>query len=295
MRKNPASPTFNRVAAAADRAAAATERTEAAIRSAAQPQYRFWGSQKPPEQRDPIRAQLSTSTGGTTAMIRLYDPIDSWGGVWGVSAKEFGAALDELDGGVNRIELHLNSPGGEVWEGTAILNMLRQHPADVVAVVDGLAASAASFIAAGCDEVIMAPNSQMMIHDAFGLCLGPAADMRQMADLLDKTSNNVASIYHDRAGGSLDDWRSAMLAETWYLADEAVAAGLADRVAGAEVAAEDAPENRYDLLVFQHAGRSNAPVPAAPADAAADAEHDERVRAAFQRRHALNQRRATAA
>jgi len=75
-----------------------------------------------------------------------------------------------------------------------------------------------------------------MIHDAGTICAGNAADLRQTADMLDKASNNIASIYTDRAGGTVADWRSLMRAETWYDADEAVAAGLADRVGG------DAPD-----------------------------------------------------
>jgi hypothetical protein len=81
----------------------------------------------------------------------------------------------------SEIRLHINSPGGEVYEGLAILNQLRNHPARRVAVIDGLAASAASFIATGADEVVMGQNTQLMIHDAWGLCVGAAIDMRDMA------------------------------------------------------------------------------------------------------------------
>jgi hypothetical protein len=123
---------------------------------------------------------------------------------WGVSAKEFAAVLDELGPNVTQIDLRINSPGGEAMEGVAILNLLRSHPAKVVATVDGLAASAASFIAAGADETIMARNSQLMIHDAWGLCVGNAQDMKDLADALDKLSDNIASIYADKAGGTIE-------------------------------------------------------------------------------------------
>src|SRR5699024_6271935 len=112
------------------------------------------------------------------ATMRLYDPIDSWGGDWGVSAKEFADALGALPADTSEIRLHINSPGGMVYEAIAILNQLRSHKARVVAVVDGLAASAASFIAAGADEVIMGRNTEMMVHDAWNFCIGNAADMR---------------------------------------------------------------------------------------------------------------------
>lgn len=222
--------------------------------------YRFRG-QLPPEKREPLRAELTAKNDGNVATIRLYDVIDSWGDVWGVSAKEFAAVLDDL-GDVAQIDLHVNSPGGEAMEGVAILNLLRNHPARVVATVDGLAASAASFIAVGADETIMARNSQLMIHDAWGLCVGNAQDMTDLADALNKLSDNLASIYADKAGGTMEDWRGAMQSETWYNADEAVSAGLADSM---EAKAEPVPQDRFDLSMFAHNGRTDAPEPFIPA------------------------------
>lgn len=197
------------------------------------------------------------------ATMRLYDPIDDWGGDWGVSAKEFASALGALPEDVHTIQLHINSPGGLVFEAVTILNQLRQHSARVVAIVDGLAASAASYIAVGADEVIMAPNTQLMIHDAWGLAIGNAADMRGTADLLDRLSNNIAAIYASKAGGTTEDWRTAMLAESWYSAQEAVDAGLADSVLGAEPAA-DAPADALasvDTSTWKYQNRDEAPAP----------------------------------
>lgn len=236
------------------------------------PQYRFRGQQAP-EKREPLRAEVSTrpDNGGAEVTLRLYDVIDSWGGSWGVSASEVAAALDGLDAGVQQINLHINSPGGEAMEGVAILNVLRAHSARVIATVDGLAASAASFIAAGADEVVMARNSQMMIHDAWGLCVGNAADMTEVADALDKLSDNIASVYAEKAGGSTETWRTAMRAETWFSAEETVSAGLADRVLAKDT---DAPQDRFDLTVFAYAGRTEAPQPLSadtPEEAAAPA------------------------
>lgn len=171
------------------------------------------------------------SAGNGVAVLRLYDPIDDWGGDWGVSAKEFAQALAMLPADTTTIELHLNSPGGVVWEGVAIMNMLRAHTANVVCVVDGIAASAASFIACSADSLIMGPQSQLMIHDAMGLEVGNAGDMRKFADLLDRISNSIAEVYAAKSGGKVADWRTAMLAESWYSAEEAVAAGLADSIA----------------------------------------------------------------
>lgn len=225
--------------------------------------YRFRGNTPPTAG---VRASvLEADTTDGVATLRLYDPIDSWGGEWGVSAKEFARSLDALPDDTQQITLHINSPGGEVYEGIAILNALRNHKARVVAVVDGLAASAASFVAAGADEVVMGRNSQLMIHDAWGLVVGNAADMRDMAGRLDQISDNIASVYAAKAGGSVQDWRAAMLAETWYTDAEAVEAGLADRV-------EETPsaENAFDLSAFKYPGREAAPEPVLPAAQSAE-------------------------
>lgn len=188
------------------------------------------------------RADVVAATGGV-AVMRLYDPIDSWGGDWGVSAKEFAVALDALPADTNEIRLHINSPGGEVWEAVAILNNLRNHSARVVAIVDGLAASAASVIAAGADELIMGEDSEFMIHDAWAIAMGPASTMRDAADRLDGVSATIADVYRRKAekNGSDKDaasWRELMLAESWLTADETVALGIADSVAGREAQPE---------------------------------------------------------
>jgi hypothetical protein len=132
-------------------------------------------------------------------------------------------------------------------------------------MVVGLEASAASFIAQAGDRVTMAANSQLMIHDAFGVCVGTASDMEAMRDLLDFQSRNIASLYATRTGeGNVADWRDAMRAETWYSAEEAVDAGLADDVApkarGKRRGMADV-EDRWDLTIFKHQGRDQAPTP----------------------------------
>lgn len=213
--------------------------------------------------KTPILASAPSTSNpdDSTVVLRLYDVIDSWGGPWGTSASEFAEALDGLDRATSEIRLHINSPGGEVFEGLAILNQLRSHPARVVAHVDGLAASIASVIAAGADELVMGGNTELMIHDALGLCVGNAADMRDLAGQLDRVSDNIASVYAEKAGGDRADWRTAMLAETWYSAAEAVDAGLADRVDGQN---EDSqPSDAFDLSTFRYAGRAAAPRPTA--------------------------------
>ena len=191
-----------------------------------------------------------------TADIDILADIGGW---WdGVDAATMVRDIRDLD--ADEIRLNINSGGGSIFDAVTILNALRQHPAKVTANVLGLAASAASFIACGVDETTMSANSTMMIHDGSGIAVGNAQDMHEMADLLDKLSDNIASIYAAKAGGTPDSWRETMRAETWYTADEAVAAGLADRVvAGEKVeAAEAAPsaENRLHLTTVEDARRA---------------------------------------
>jgi ATP-dependent Clp endopeptidase proteolytic subunit ClpP len=206
-------------------------------------------------EREPVRAELPTVGGdASTAVIRLYDVIDSWGGWSGLSSREMASVLDGLPASVTEIRLLINSPGGEVFEGVAILNQLRAHPAKVVAVVEGVAASAASFIAVGVDECVMAPNSELFIHDAWGVCVGNAQDMRMMAEDLDRFSDNIASIYQAKAGGTLEDWRAEMARERWYSAADAVEAGLADRI-DERASTDDAARNRWDRSIFASSGR----------------------------------------
>lgn len=207
-------------------------------------------------QRTPIRAELPTTKAGPNGVVtlRLYDPIDDWGADWGVSAKEFVSVLDALPDDTKEIRLLVNSPGGHVWDGLAILNALRSHPARVVAVVEGIAASAASFIAAGADELLMMPNARLMVHRAWGGCLGNSVDMQKMSADLAGEDRNLASIYAGKSGGTVDEWLAVMTDETFLSAEEAVERGLADRIVEPPPGANDAVADakaRFDLSVFQ--------------------------------------------
>lgn len=188
------------------------------------------------------------------AEVYLYDGI----GEFGVTARDFVAELNSVR--ARRIELHLNSPGGAVFDGVAIYNALVNHPAEVTTFVDGLAASAASFIAMAGDRIVMEKNARFMIHDAAGLVIGNAKDMREMADLLDSLSDTIAEVYADRAGGEIATWRAAMRAETWYTAREALAAGLATAIAGQE---QD-PDPEPDTGEEQKPEQPTEPAPTAP-------------------------------
>jgi ATP-dependent Clp endopeptidase proteolytic subunit ClpP len=189
------------------------------------------------------------------AVIHLMDEI----GYFGITAQDFVQELGRLD--VARIDVRINSPGGEVWDGLAIYNSLREHPAEIATYVDGLAASAASIILQAGGRRVAAKASEVMIHEAWGLVVGPAADMRDVADRLDQASGMIAEIYADRSGGTVSDWRAAMAAESWYTGTEAKAAGLVDEVAGESTGS---PDNSWDLSIFAHAGRGKAPAPVIP-------------------------------
>lgn len=167
--------------------------------------------------------------GAGPAQMHLYDEI----GWFGVHPADVVSSLAGIKGDV---EVHLNSPGGDVFDGMAIYAALRDHPGKVSVVVDGLAASAASFIAMAADPgpLAMTPNGTMMIHDAWGGCVGPASDMAAMAELLDRTSDNIAAIYASRGGRTAPEYRDLMKAETWAVGQEAVNLGLADSVRGGD-------------------------------------------------------------
>lgn len=186
-----------------------------------------------------------------SAQVQIYNEI----GMFGITADQFCADLKALD--VDRIELRINSPGGEVFDGISIHHALANHKATVHVIVDGLAASIASVIAMAGDRVSMARGSQMMIHEGHTIAAGFAGDMRKCADILDRTSADIAGFYAARAGGTTEHWLTQMAAETWYNAEEAVAAGLADEVLEPSRQLKAA----WDLSVFNFAGRTNAPAP----------------------------------
>ncbi|MDN3309569.1 ATP-dependent Clp protease proteolytic subunit [Microbacterium oryzae] len=194
-----------------------------------------------------------------SADVYIYDEIgDRWYG-GGVGARSMAQQLDELD--VDTIYLHLNSPGGAAWDGITIMNSLRRHRARVEVIVDGLAASAASVIAMAGDHIVMNRGSQMMIHDASGGAWGNAELMEETASILHKLSDSIADVYAARAGEDRAHWRALMRAESWYTAEEAVTAGLADEWADAPAAAAagPVPTARFDPTVFSAVARANAP------------------------------------
>lgn len=160
-----------------------------------------------------------------TVDIYIYDEI----GGWGISARRFTEDLISL-GNLSHINLHIHSPGGEVFDGIAIYNQLKNHSATITVYIDGLAASMASVIAMVGDTVIMPKNAMMMIHKPWGVSWGDANDMREYADLLDKLENVLIPAYVAKTGKTTEEITAMLEQETWLDGDECVEHGFADKV-----------------------------------------------------------------
>jgi ATP-dependent Clp endopeptidase proteolytic subunit ClpP len=163
------------------------------------------------------------------AEIWIYEQIgeDFWTG-GGITAKSFQKELAGIK--ASQIDLHINSPGGEVFDGITIYNLIKQHPANVTTYIDGLAASIASVIALAGDSVIMAENALYMIHNPWGFAMGDATEMRKTADLLDKVAGSLVTAYTSKTGKPDDDIQTLLDAETWMTAQEAKDAGFIDEI-----------------------------------------------------------------
>lgn len=176
------------------------------------------------------------------AEIWVYDVIGEGFLTGGVTAKDIRDELAELDKD-EPVLLRINSPGGNAFEAVAMHTMLSQWPGGVDVQVDGVAASAASFLAmAASGEIRIADGAMMMIHDPWTLAIGNAEDMRETAGVLDKLGDNIASLYAGRTGKSVSAVRGVMRAETWFTASEAIDFGLATNVAEVAVAAFAIPK-----------------------------------------------------
>ncbi|QQB45352.1 Clp protease ClpP [Corynebacterium glucuronolyticum] len=206
------------------------------------------------------------------AEILMYGPIgfDFFEPENEITAKAVIDQLDAADG--EDVTVRISSGGGDVYEGIAIMNALQDYAGKVTVIVESLAASAASFIAVGgADEVLMRPSAEMMIHRAMTYMDGNADDARKTLEDLERQDKKLANIYAEKAGGTVEDWLTAMSAETWYAADEAVAAGLADGVLESkkqESARE--PVAASMRRRFKFANRAAAPPPKIPSGVRGD-------------------------
>lgn len=206
------------------------------------------------------RGQFRTENiaGSNEATIYLYDMIvDSdieaewWGGV---SPQSFIKELNGITASI--IHLRVNSPGGSVFAARAIEQAIREHSATVIAHIDGIAASAASFLIMAADHVEMAPGSFLMIHKAWTYAYGNADDMLKTAEMLDQIDGSLVKTYSVATGQSEEDIKNWMAAETWFDAKQAVDLSFADTVYEEDANSKNFAQkssNKWDLSAYAHA------------------------------------------
>lgn len=192
----------------------------------------------------PIRAE------GEAETLYLYDVIDPY---WGIGASAFNKELAGMGG--KKVTLRVNCPGGDVFDGRAMAAAIAQH-GDVHAVIEGLAASAATFITAACASVTIAKGSFYMIHNAWTMAYGNKDDLIETASLLGKIDESIVADYERKTGKSNEEIVAWMNAETWFSAEEAVEHGFVDSITDTAKV-----ENKWNLSAY-----SNAPQIAPPAD-----------------------------
>ena len=194
-------------------------------------------------------------------------------GFWGINADTFIRDLRGL-GPVQSIRLSINSPGGDVFDGWAIYNALKMHPAKVEATVMGVAASMASVIAMAADTITMPLGAMMMIHNPVGVAVGEAKDMQHMAALLDQIKQDIVAAYANRTGMSTDEIATLMDAETWMNGQQALDQGFCD-VCDVNLAAAAIAFDNARLVNMPRASATTDPVeaqvePTAPAGSTYD-------------------------
>lgn len=183
---------------------------------------------------------ITNKASDPAATIDIFDEI----GLWGVTVKDFADALKAvpMDRAIN---LRINSPGGSIFDGTAIYNLIAERADKVTAKVIGVAASMASIIMLAAHRTVAAENATIMIHNPSGIAMGDSTTMREMADVLDKLRGQLVNTYAKKTGKSEADIIAAMDATTWFTAQEAMDWGLIDTVSSPVKAAAS-----FDLTRF---------------------------------------------
>ncbi|HEY2361194.1 MAG TPA: head maturation protease, ClpP-related [Candidatus Angelobacter sp.] len=200
----------------------------------------------------PETPRLQSNTKGTELELMLYGDIgDDWYGIGPSSVAEQLHAAGDISG----ITVRINSRGGDVFDGATIYNLLASQDVPVNVIIDGLAASAASYIAMVGDTVTMGEGAMLMIHNPYCFALGNANELRKTADMLDKVRDSMLSGYMKRYSGTEDELKTALDAETWMTADDAKKAGLCDEIAGADANDDAATKDlaaAFDLTIFRN-------------------------------------------
>ena len=178
---------------------------------------------------------------GKPADVYIFDEI----GTYGITAQEFITDIKDLKD--TPINLRINSLGGDVFDGMAMYNVIKRREAKTTVYIEGIAASIATIISLGADEVVMAENSLFMIHNAWGGTMGEAKDMRKTAETLEKITGELTDIYRKKTGLSYDALAEMMDEETWLNANEAFEMGFIDTISDSiKVAA------KYDVSKFKN-------------------------------------------
>lgn len=176
------------------------------------------------------------------ATIYLYDAIGGW---YGIEALAFVRDLAALSASV--INLRINSPGGDVFEARAIATAIKAHPSKIIAHIDGLAASAVTYIAVSCDEVVMAKGSFFMIHNGWTFAMGDKGELKKVVALLEKIDISIVDDYESKTLIGRSEIVSWMNEETWFSAEEALEYGFIDSIFEGGGTAE----NKWDLSAYE--------------------------------------------
>lgn len=199
-----------------------------------------------PKARSHYRVENKATPNETT--VYIYDEI----GWFGIEAEQFVKDFNAIKSPT--IHVRINSPGGSVFDGTTIYNAIKQHKSKTIIHIDGLAASISSVIAMSADEVRMAENAFLMIHEPFSIMIGTAQDFRDEADLLDKVSGTIAKTYINKSGKKESEIKEMMAAETWMTAKEALDNGFID-----VIEEEDEKKDKSQAIMFDLSAYANVP------------------------------------
>lgn len=214
--------------------------------------------------RDNVRADAAAArpwqAGEDVSKVYLYGAI---GGYFGIDALDFASQLNQITS--PRIELHINSPGGDVFDGRAIASAIRQHPAEVTVHVDALCASAATYAATAADRVVMEPGSFFMIHNGWSITVGDKREHEKTMALLDQIDATCVADYAARSGATPEQIATWMDAETWFSAQAAVDNGFANEVGGSSEGDAQNLLREWNLRAFRNAPKVEMPAPPAPA------------------------------
>ncbi len=214
------------------------------------------------EQKNAIRAEESDSG----AHIYVFGVIDPW---WGASAEAVIAALAGFRG--KDVHVHVNSPGGDVFEGRAIAAALVAHDAQIICHIDGLVASAATYIPRAANQVLMTEGGRYMIHESWTIGYGNKGELRKTADLLEGIDADIASDYVKQTGATLEQVNAWMEAETWFSADQALEHKFIDAITPNSKRESARDQANWNLSAYRNAPKSteSAPPKADPAAVAA--------------------------